>query len=126
MFNDLRKGIIVKNIQFILVLVMFIGLSPFHHAVKAESVTLDQAREWSENFRGWYYWPDHVVSPSPGIDGYEKVHMTDVPTVFQIPGRDGWFMTFIGFERHRLPVVCRRERRSFTLEKLPSRYGIRP
>jgi predicted GH43/DUF377 family glycosyl hydrolase len=55
-------------------------------------------KEWSAPYRGWHYHPDHVIPANPGIEGFEKVKMTDVPTVFQVPGRNGWFMTFIGFD----------------------------
>lgn len=70
----------------------------------AESVAapgLDDAtvEKWSEKFVGWrHYQPDHVISPKPNLPGYPDVHMTDVPTVYQIPGDEKWYMTFIGFD----------------------------
>jgi len=54
-------------------------------------------KKWSAPFRGWHYQSDHVIPAKPNIKGFEKVHMTDVPTVFQIPGDRKWYMTFIGF-----------------------------
>ena len=52
--------------------------------------------EISDSFRGWTYYPTHVIDSSPdGID----VQMTDVPTVYRIPGcDDAWFMSFVGFD----------------------------
>lgn len=54
--------------------------------------------QWSAPYRNWYYWQDHVISAKPAIKGYEKFHNTDVPTVYQLPGDDKWYMSFIGFD----------------------------
>ncbi|MBK8505750.1 MAG: hypothetical protein IPL46_28260 [Saprospiraceae bacterium] len=54
--------------------------------------------KWSEPYRNWYYYSDHVVPPRPNIVGFEDVKMTDVPTIFQIAGNAKWYMTFIGFD----------------------------
>ncbi|MBN1293594.1 MAG: hypothetical protein JXB48_17270 [Candidatus Latescibacteria bacterium] len=94
----MNKLFFMNSIRLILASLLVIGLSLSHHVVQADPVTMEQARDWSEKFRGWHYWPDYVISPSPGIDGFEKVHMTDVPTVFRIPEHNGWFMTFIGYD----------------------------
>ncbi|MBI5835306.1 MAG: hypothetical protein HZB16_23610 [Armatimonadetes bacterium] len=53
---------------------------------------------WSAPYRGWWYQPEHVLSSDPKIPGFEKVHMTDCPTVYQIPGDPKWYMSFIGFD----------------------------
>ncbi len=66
-------------------------------ADKSGDIDMAQVKEWSKAFRGWHYYPEYVIQPEPGISGYENVKMTDVPTVFRIPGEDGWFMSFIGF-----------------------------
>ena len=55
-------------------------------------------KKWSAKFRGWHYYPDHVIPARPNIKGFEKVHKTDVPTVFQLSGDKKWYMTFIGFD----------------------------
>ena len=55
-------------------------------------------QQWSAQYRGWHYWPDHVIPAKPGIKAFEDVRMTDVPTVYQLPGDDKWYMTFIGFD----------------------------
>lgn len=62
-------------------------------------MSIDKAKlkEWSSPYRNWNYHPDHVISATPGIAGHEDVHMTDVPTVYQLPGDDAWYMSFIGF-----------------------------
>ena len=53
---------------------------------------------WSAPFRHWHYWPEHVVPANPAIPGITNLLGTDVPTVYQIPGDDKWFMSFVGFE----------------------------
>jgi len=55
-------------------------------------------KEWSKPYRGWHYHPEHVILPEPGIQGFEDVMMTDVPTVFQLSGDDKWYMSFIGYD----------------------------
>ena len=62
---------------------------------KIDDKTLE---EWSEPYRDWHYHPVHVIPPAPDIEGYEKVYMTDVPTVFQLKGDPIWYMTFIGYD----------------------------
>jgi predicted GH43/DUF377 family glycosyl hydrolase len=53
---------------------------------------------WTEPFRSWYYHPDHVIKPEPGIEGFEDLMMTDVPTVFQLNRDEKWYMSFIGYD----------------------------
>ncbi len=58
--------------------------------------TLD---EWSKPYRGWYYYPDHIIPSDMAIRGYEDFQNFDVPTVYQIPGEsDKWYMSYIGFD----------------------------
>lgn len=52
---------------------------------------------WSAPYRGWHYHSDHVIPAKPHINGFEDVHATDVPEVFQLPGDDTWYMSFVGF-----------------------------
>jgi len=60
--------------------------------------TLDR---WSAPYRGWHYWPDHVIPAEPKIPGHEEFRNTDVPCVYQLPGqRDKWYMSFIAFDGH--------------------------
>jgi predicted GH43/DUF377 family glycosyl hydrolase len=55
--------------------------------------------QWSEPYRHWHYWPDHVIPAEPLIPGYEAFRNTDVPCVYQLPGRrDVWYMSFIAFD----------------------------
>ena len=50
-------------------------------------------------YRGWHYWPDHVIPSHPEIPGHEAFHNTDVPCVYQLPGQpDVWRMSFIAFD----------------------------
>jgi len=65
-----------------------------------EPVKIDSAniKQWSEPYRDWHYYPEHVIPADPEIKDFEAVYMTDVPTVFQLPGDEKWFMTFIGFD----------------------------
>jgi len=55
-------------------------------------------KQWSAPYRDWHYHPRHVIPAKPSIVGFEKVHMTDVPTVFQVPGDSRWYMTFVGYD----------------------------
>jgi len=61
-------------------------------------IDMDTVKQWSMPYRGWHYYPDHVIPAEPNIKGFEAVHMTDVPTVYQLPGDRKWYMTFIGFD----------------------------
>ncbi len=58
----------------------------------------DQVSRWSEKFRNWHYYPDHVIPAKPEIEGVEGVYMTDVPTVFQLEGDPKYYMSFVGFD----------------------------
>ena len=60
-----------------------------------DSATLDL---WAAPYRGWHYWPDHVVPARPEIGSITNLLGTDVPTVYQVPGRDQYFMSFVGFD----------------------------
>jgi len=57
--------------------------------------TLDR---WSSPYRGWHYYKEHVIVAKPQIKGFEQFHNTDVPTVYQLPGDDKWYMSFIAFD----------------------------
>ena len=58
--------------------------------------TLDK---WSAPYRGWHYQAEHVIPAKPDIPGHEQFHNTDVPCVYQLPGRPKkWFMSFIAFD----------------------------
>ncbi len=60
-----------------------------------DGATLDK---WSEPYRNWHYWPDHVISAEPKVPGHEDFKNIDVPCVYQLPGRpDTWYMSYIGF-----------------------------
>lgn len=53
---------------------------------------------WSAPYRGWYYYPDHVIPSQPRIPGFEDFRNTDVPCVYQLPEHpDRWYMSFIAF-----------------------------
>jgi len=61
------------------------------------TIDSDKIREWSSPYRSWYYHPDHVIPAKPEIEGHDDVNATDVPTIYQIPGDENWYMSFIGF-----------------------------
>jgi len=60
-----------------------------------DAATLDG---WAAPFRGWHYWPDHVIPAQPRIPGHEAFHSTDCPCVYQLPGDPTWRMSFIAFD----------------------------
>ncbi len=59
---------------------------------------LAKCQRWAERFRGWHYFPTHVIAPNPGVPEAPDLQMTDCPTVFQLPGNRAWCMSFIGFD----------------------------
>jgi beta-xylosidase len=61
-----------------------------------DRTTLDR---WAAPYRGWHYWPRHVIPSAPKIPGYEKFVNSDVPGVYQLPGNPTkWYMSFIAFD----------------------------
>lgn len=60
-----------------------------------DAATLDR---WAAPYRGWHYWPEHVIPARPVIGAITNLVGTDVPTVYQLPGTDKYFMSFIGFD----------------------------
>jgi hypothetical protein len=74
----------------------FIGIAAMQTA-RAQTLDAATLAAWSAPFRGWSYWPDHVVPAHPEVPGFDDIEATDVPTVFQLPGDDKWYMSFIGF-----------------------------
>ena len=60
----------------------------------SEEIDTGTIKAWSAPFRGWHYYPDHVIPESPD-DGL-GFKMTDVPTVFHVGGE--WRMFYTGFE----------------------------
>ena len=73
-------------------------LGPVEMMTTTRKVTPLEAAQWSETFRNWTYHPDLVIPPKPDIPGYADIQLTDVPTVYQIPGDDHYYMSFIGFD----------------------------
>lgn len=60
-------------------------------AVEIDPATLDA---WAAPYRGWHYYPDHVIPPSP-TDGLH-FNMTDCPLVWR--QGDAWRMFYTGFD----------------------------
>lgn len=60
-----------------------------------DSVTISN---WAAPYRGWSYWPTHVIPNSPPLPGATNILGTDIPTVFQIPGDKKFYMSFVGFD----------------------------
>jgi predicted GH43/DUF377 family glycosyl hydrolase len=83
-------------------MLLVLAATPIHGepqtAAANQKISTETAQKWSEPFRNWHYFPSHVIPAKPEIPGFEKVHMTDVPTVYQRPGDNTWLMTFIGFD----------------------------
>jgi len=67
-------------------------------AEAAEPIDDEALDRWSAPYRGWHYYPDHVIPANPQIPGHEEFKNTDVPCVYQLPGQpDKWYMSFIAF-----------------------------
>ena len=61
-----------------------------------DQTTLDH---WAAPYRGWHYWPDHVIPSTPEIPGHQDFRNSDVPCVYQLPGSPKiWYMSFIAFD----------------------------
>lgn len=67
------------------------GPTPQENGVEIPRETLDQ---WSLPYRGWHYYPGHVVSPTP--DNGLNFKMTDCPLVWR--HEDEWRMFYTGFD----------------------------
>ena len=90
-----KKQLTIACLAAVGLLSIFGRYNPAHAQTPIDAGTVEA---WSKKFLGWHYYPDHVIRPNPGIKGYDKVRMVDCPTVFQIPGDEKWYMTYIGFD----------------------------
>lgn len=73
--------------------------SGMHSIPRSLLLSPEMAREWSKKYRGWYHYDEHVIPPNPIILGHEGIQMTDVPTVYQLPGDIAtYYMSFVGFD----------------------------
>ena len=77
-------------------------LSPAEGALAPATDDIDRATldQWSAPYRGWHYWPEHVVPSVPEIAGATNILGTDVPTVYQIPGDPKFHLSFVTFDGH--------------------------
>lgn len=69
----------------------------------AETLPIDRETldRWSAPYRGWHYWPDHVIPAEPRIPGHEEFRNADVPCVYQLPGQPNtWYLSYIAFDGH--------------------------
>lgn len=83
------------KIQFLLLAGVAVSLAQVCRAEEIGRETLDR---WSAPYRGWHYYADHVIPSEPKIPGHEAFRNTDVPCVYQLPGKpDVWYMSFIAF-----------------------------
>ena len=104
MFQIKRKRMIERQLPiptmlagYILVILASTSLLA-EDAASSAGIDTKTVKQWSARFRGWHYYPDHVIPARPRIKGFEKVRTTDVPTVYQLPNDSKWYMTFIGFD----------------------------
>ena len=69
-------------------------------AARAQDAAIGAAEldRWSAPYRGWHYWPEHVVPAAPPLPGAANVVGTDVPTVYQVPGDPKHYMSFVAFD----------------------------
>lgn len=70
-----------------------------HCIPRSVLISSESVRAWSKKYRDWHYHDEHVIPPNPIIGGHEGIQMTDVPTVFQLPGdAEKFYMSFVGFD----------------------------
>jgi len=81
-------------------LAAWLALAGAGAALAADPWTIDQSTldQWAAPYRNWHYWPTHVVPPSPVIGSISNLLGTDVPTVYQIPASNRYYMSFVGFD----------------------------
>uniref|UniRef100_A0A6U3T2W8 Glycosyl hydrolase family 32 N-terminal domain-containing protein n=1 Tax=Ditylum brightwellii TaxID=49249 RepID=A0A6U3T2W8_9STRA len=60
-------------------------------------IDADTVKRLSAPYRGWHYYPHHVIPDKPNIAEFEDIEMVDVPTIFQLPNNPKWHMSFIGY-----------------------------
>lgn len=53
-------------------------------------------KKWSEKFRDWHYYPDHVINKE--LEPEMNFQCVDCPFVFQIEGDPLWYMFYTGYE----------------------------
>jgi predicted GH43/DUF377 family glycosyl hydrolase len=63
-----------------------------------EPIDSQTLSNWSAPFRNWHYWPDHVIPSSPPLPGATNILGTDVPAIYQRPGDDKWYLSFVAFD----------------------------
>ena len=86
--------------RFTLVVFLLLSLPMASAAEPGGTMSIDRQTldAWSAPYRGWYYFPEHVIPAEPRIPGHEAFHNTDCPCVYQLPGQpDKWLMSFIAF-----------------------------
>mmetsp|Transcript_20908 Transcript_20908/g.44075 ORF Transcript_20908/g.44075 Transcript_20908/m.44075 type:complete len:1319 (-) Transcript_20908:145-4101(-) len=69
-----------------------------HNFPRKSLISSQRVNEWSKKYRGWHHHSDHVIKPNLMIPNFEGIHMTDVPTVYQLPGDDLFYMSFIAYD----------------------------
>ena len=69
-----------------------------HRFSRNSLISSQDIQDWSMKYRGWQHYADHVIQPDVMIHGFEGIQMTDVPTVYQLPDDDLFYISFIGFD----------------------------
>lgn len=88
-----------EGVRLLVLALLTLGFTPATHAAPSAEIDRATLDQWSAPYRGWHYWPDHVIAAEPKIPGYEQFVNTDCPCVYQLPGEpDKWYMSFIGFD----------------------------
>jgi len=80
-----------------LLLTVVFGLPRMRGTPVPNAIEMEKVNRWAAKYRNWYYFPDHVIPSEPNIPGFEDFRSTDCPTVYRIPGRSKWYMSFIAF-----------------------------
>src|SRR3974390_1121358 len=62
------------------------------------SIDSETVSNWSAPFRNWTYWPTPVIRKMQARPGATNILGTAVPTVFQIPGDEKLYMSFVAFD----------------------------
>ncbi len=97
---DLFKNSYTRNVFILIEFLIIFALPRWSWAADTQAPNIDRETldRWSSPYRNWAYYPEHVISATPQIPGYESFGSVDCPTVYQIPGEEKWYMSFIAFD----------------------------
>jgi len=88
----------LKNLKWMLLSSLLIIIFSCNSDDKSSVIDAKTMNKWSAPYRGWFYYPEPVITSDFRIPGHEDFNSFDAPHVYQLPDHpDKWYMSFIGF-----------------------------